>query len=47
MPLLLKHVLLAGGSGVWLYGLASQLHSVETTVTYVVVSAGMAALAWL
>jgi hypothetical protein len=47
MPLLLKLGLLAGGSAAWLFGLVSQLHSIETTVTYVVISAGMAALAWL
>lgn len=42
-----KYCLLAGGAAVWLFGLVSQLHSIETTATYVVISAGMAALAWL
>jgi hypothetical protein len=43
----LKQMAIMCGAAVWLVGLANQVHSTSTTVTYLVVSAGIAALAWL
>jgi hypothetical protein len=47
MPLRLRYCLLAGGAAVWLFGLVNQLHSTPTTVTYIAISLGIAALAWV
>lgn len=47
MPAIVRQGLLAVGSALWIAGLWTQLHSVSTAATYVVLSALMAGAAFL